>query len=350
MRRALLSAVLVLAACDSTSPSVTDSGVDAGTHDAGLADAGTGDDGGISPDAGGDDAGASDGGTDDAGVDAGAPDAGGTTDAGLPDGGDALIAARPYDVTIPPQYDGGTALPLVVLLHGYSADAASQDLYFGMSTAARARGFLLARPNGTRNASFLRFWNATDACCAFGDPVDDVAYLTAVLDDMQRRFKVDPKRVYFAGHSNGGFMSHRMACERADRVAAIVSLAGAVWKDKTKCTPSQPVSVLQAHGSLDAVIFYGGGSNAGIPYPGAEETVATWAAKNGCGTTTSAVTPDLDLVSDLLGNETERVAYDGCPAGGAAERWRLGGASHLPSFNGTWADTIYDWMLAHPKP
>lgn len=340
MRRALLVSLFVLLACDATSPSSTDSGLpdagpaDAGS-DAGLPDAGAGDDAGAPPDAGV--------------PDAGLPDAG-RSDAGLPDGGDALIAARPYDVTVPPSYDGGTATPLVVLLHGYSADAASQDLYFGMSTAARARGFLLALPNGSRNASLLRFWNATDACCAFGDPVDDVAYLTAVLDDMQRRFNVDPKRVYFAGHSNGGFMAHRMACERADRIAAIVSLAGAVWKDETKCTPSQPVSVLQAHGTLDTVILYGGGLNAIYEYPGAEETVATWAVKNGCGATTTHLMPDQDLVSDLLGDETERIAYDGCPASGAAELWRLTGATHLPTFNGSWANAIYDWMLAHPKP
>lgn len=347
MRRVLLASLVVLAACDSTSPTTHDAGHDAGLEDAGL-DAGAMDAG--STDAGQDDAGLPDAGDDAGTADAGQPDAGNPDDAGLPDGGDALIAARPYDVTIPPAYDGGTALPLVVLLHGYSADAASQDLYFGMSTAARARGFLLALPNGTRNLSLLRFWNATDACCAFGDPVDDVAYLTAVIDDMQRRFKVDPKRIYFAGHSNGGFMSHRMACERADRIAAIVSLAGAVWKDETKCTPSEPVSVLQAHGTLDTVILYGGGFNLGFEYPGAEETVATWATKNGCASTTTHLMPDSDLVTDLLGDETERIAYDGCPAAGAAELWRIKGASHLPTFNGSWANAIYDWMLAHPKP
>ena len=296
--RHLLSAVLVaavLSACDSTSPTTPDGGQDAGATDAGASDAGTWD-------AGGDDAGRPDAGADDAGTTP-TPDAG-ADDAGLPDGGDALIAERPYDVTVPPAYDGGTALPMVVLLHGYSADAASQDLYFGLSSLARQRGFFVVLPNGLRNASLLRFWNATDACCAFGQPVDDVAYLTAVLDDMQRRFRIDPKRVYFAGHSNGGFMSHRMACERSDRVAAIVSLAGAVWKDEAKCTPSQPVSVLQVHGTLDAVILYGGGFNVTFEYPGAVETVDTWAAKNGCASTSTTLTPDVDLVADLLGDET----------------------------------------------
>lgn len=349
MRRAVISSSLCfLLACGGTTPATSDSGAGGGTGGGGGAGGGTADGGAAGGGTGGgstSDAGTFDGG----GADAGGSDAG-ASDAGLPDGGDALIAQRPYDVTIPPQYDGGTALPLVVLLHGYSADAASQDLYFGLSALARQRGFFVALPDGTRNATLVRFWNATDACCGFGETVDDVAYLTAVLDDVQRRFRVDGKRVYFAGHSNGGFMSHRMACERADRIAAIVSLAGATWKDEAKCTPAQPVSVLQAHGSLDAVVLYGGGFNVGTAYPGAVETVATWAQKNGCAATTTTLTPDLDLVVDVLGDETERVAHDGCPAGGAAELWRIGGGSHLPTFRSAWADSIYDWLLAHPKP
>jgi pimeloyl-ACP methyl ester carboxylesterase len=73
-----------------------------------------------------------------------------------------------------------------------------------------------------------RFWSATDACCNLdGLAVDDVAYLRAVIRDVSARHAVDPRRVFIVGHSNGGFMAHRMACEASDLVAAVVSLAGA---------------------------------------------------------------------------------------------------------------------------
>ena len=93
-------------------------------------------------------------------------------------------------------------------------------------------GFLYAFPDGTRDRLGNRFWNASDACCdLFQSGVDDVAYLTAVIDDMSARFHVDAKRIHLVGHSNGGFMSHRYACDRAERVAAFVSLAGDNYKD-----------------------------------------------------------------------------------------------------------------------
>jgi polyhydroxybutyrate depolymerase len=197
------------------------------------------------------------------------------------------------------------------------------------------------------------FWNATDACCAFGQTVDDVAYLTAVIHDMQARFTVDPKRIFLVGHSNGGFMAHRMACDRSDLIAGIVSLAGAVWADTAKCTPTSKINVLQVHGTLDAVIKYGGGSaNVGTPpHPGAETTVATWGSKNACtGSMLTSIPGDLDLVADLPLSETQRLQFTGCPSGAAAELWRIQGGSHIPAFNSSWADTLYTWLQAHPKP
>ncbi|MDF1564451.1 MAG: alpha/beta fold hydrolase [Deltaproteobacteria bacterium] len=317
--RLLLLPLLLAAACGPSEPSATDGGTtDAGTD-------------------GGADAGSEDGGSD------GGLDGGGT------DGG-SLVEDRPYGLTVPDAYDGSAALPLVFLLHGFTADAVTQDLYFGMSALARQRGFFVALPDGTFNATLQRFWNATDACCGFGSDVDDVAYLEAVLDDIESQYLIDPKRVFFVGHSNGGFMSHRMACERPGRVAAIASLAGAVWKDESLCDPAEPVSVLQIHGTLDAVILYGGGWNMGFEYPGAVETVDTWATLNGCDATTTALTPDLDLVNDLLGAETTRIVHEGCPATGAAELWRIEAGSHLPTFRSDWAGVIYDWLMAHPRP
>lgn len=343
--RTSLLALCLLAACSApTTPPLVE---DAGTADSGAStDAGDQPDSGSTVDAGPVDAGASDGGVTDAGAaDAGRPDAG-TNDGGI----DPLIRARPYELTVPPAADGGTALPLVVLLHGYGVDAAWQDLYFGFSPLARQRGFLLALPNGTTNAQLQRFWNATNACCGFGATVDDVTYLTAVIDDVARRYPVDPKKVFIVGHSNGGFMANRMACDRASKIAAFASVSGAQWKDESRCTPSEPVSALQLHGTFDTVVLYGGGYNFGIEYPGAVETIATWATLNGCQATTQALTPDVDLVIDALGAETTRTRHNGCPATGTAELWAMSGAPHAPTFTTSWAGAVYDWLLAHGRP
>lgn len=314
-------AVLMLSACSPTPPVTADGGEDAGAviTDSGVSDAGD--------------------------LDAGTPDAG-------PSVPDPLITARPYANVVPVGYARGTPTPLVVLLHGYTASAATQEVYFKLTPVAQQRTFLLALPDGT-GATGSQFWNATDACCGFGQPVDDVAYLTAVINDMKARYSVDPKRIFLVGHSNGGFMSHRMACDRSELIAGIVSLAGAVWADTARCAPTSPVNILQVHGTVDPVIQYAGGvALAGQPpYPGAETTVRTWATKNQCtGAMLEPIGGNLDLVGDLAIAETEREAYTGCPPGAAAELWRIRAAGHVPAFNDDWGNTLYTWLQAHPKP
>jgi polyhydroxybutyrate depolymerase len=262
---------------------------------------------------------------------------------------DPLVAARPYELVVP-QKGSEAARPLVVLLHGYGSSGHAQDTYFKYSALAQERGFLLALPDGTVNKRGQRFWNATDACCGFDSAVDDVAYLTAVVKDVQSRHAVDPKRIFFIGHSNGGFMSHRMACERSELVAAIVSLAGTSWLDKARCTPSAKVNVLQVHGTADVVIKPEGGALRKAPYAPLEETVSQWREKNGCGEKRVKAGENLELVNDLPPGETQREAYEGCPEGGAVELWKIKGGPHSPFFRSSWASSTFDWLLAHPKP
>ncbi len=281
---------------------------------------------------------------------------GGPTDGGLTAEQIALLTARPYRTVVPGSYDGGQAIPMVVLLHGYTATGLEQDLYFGFTALANAKGFLLATPDGTTELAGTHFWNATNACCNFfGSTVDDVKYLTAILDQSALKYRIDPKRVYFVGHSNGGFMAHRMACDRSGRVAAIVSLAGAQWKDVSNCQPTAPVSVLEVHGTFDLVINYDGGvvsydGGVGNTFPGAKETVQDWSTLNGCTGQLTTYGGTLDLDAYIFGSETVRAKYN-C-TNGAAELWTIQGGSHVPGlgFPSTWGDSVWSFLSSHPKP
>jgi polyhydroxybutyrate depolymerase len=263
-----------------------------------------------------------------------------------PSGTNALVIARPYDFDQPAGYDASKSYPLIVLLHGFGADGFAQDALFGFAQLADDRGVFVARPDGTLNSGGSRFWNATDACCdEEGSGVDDVAYLNAVVDDMEANFNIDKKRVFFTGHSNGGFMSHRMACDSAGRVAAIMALAGDVWQDASKCNPSEPVAVLQVHGDADTLVPYDG---AGL-MPSAKQSVATWAQKNGCTGELTDTGRTLDIDYHLAGAETSAAAYT-CPAG-AAELWTIHGGMHVPSLiQPDWGNDVFDWLMQHPKP
>ncbi len=285
-------------------------------------------------------------------------DAGGSPDAGVSGDGGELPGAvtiggdRPAQLQVPAGYDGSPT-PLVLSLHGYISNGQAHDAYFGLSERVDARGFFLISPDGSREDSALqfRFWNATDACCNFTDrDVDDVTYLLELIDEAASRFAIDPARVYIVGHSNGGFMAYRMACDAADRVAAVASLAGATFADEARCGATTAVSVLQLHGTLDTVIQFGGGDISDDPYPSAEETVGRWAARAGCtGPLESLGTTD--LVPNLAGEETERLGYStGCAAGISVRLWRINGGSHTPAFATDYADRLLDFLYAHPKP
>jgi polyhydroxybutyrate depolymerase len=278
-----------------------------------------------------------------------APDAGGSETSTLDAA--ALVAARPYTLHVPTGYDASQATPLVVMFHGYGASGALEEAYMALSNASDAHTFLYAYPDGTVDSMGMRFWNATDACCdLYGLAVDDVQYFDAIVADVASKYDVDRKRVFVVGHSNGGFMGHRLACDRSSTVAAIFSLAGAQWNDPTKCAPSGTVSVAEVHGSADETIDYDGGSTSEGTYPAAPTTVADWGQKNGCTGPLAANGQTYDIDSQLPGNETAVQAYSGCPAGIDVQLWTIQGGMHIPTLTPAWAELVWGFLSAHPKP
>lgn len=275
---------------------------------------------------------------DDAGIDAGPS---GSEDASVPGPPSTLGPAdRPAELVVPDAHDGEAPLPAIVLLHGLGASGDAQDLYFGLSRAARRAGFYLVIPDGTVDAEGRRFWNATPACCDFGGTgVDDVAYLTGLIDELEAAVPVGA--LFFMGHSNGGFMSYRMACEEADRVDAIVSLAGSDFPGDDDCVPSAPVAVLQIHGDEDPTVVYDGGP--GGVYPSAPDVVARWAERNGCDPAAPVDGEPLDLDSSIDGAETTVTRYDdGCAE--PASLWTIEGGGHIPPLTRDFTPTVLEWL------
>ena len=261
------------------------------------------------------------------------------------------VGRGPVPVHIPSSYVPGAPLPLVMMLHGYGSSGPQTEAYVKLAPLSEQYDFLYTYPTGTQDAAGNRFWNATNACCNFfGSGVDDSAYLLALITEIQSQLSVDARRVYSVGHSNGGFMSYRMACDHPDTFAAIASLAGATFANPGSCAPSSPVHVLQIHGTLDNTIFYGGGFLAGTPYPGAVASVEQWAGFGGCSLV-STTGPNLDLVTNLPGAETTVRRYTmGCQPGGSGELWTIVGGGHVPALSSQFGVRVVEYLLAHPKP
>ena len=285
-------------------------------------------------------------------IDAGADDlARGTEDAKLPPPPRVFGGDRPVELKVPRVYDG-RPIPLVLILHGWSYDGELAKTHWLLSDLHERAGVLTVAPDGTQNEVGVRFWHASDTCCDFyRSGVDDVAYLLGLVADIRRAYNVDPRRVYLFGHANGGFMSYRLACERPSDFAAVVSVGGATLSDKSACAPTEPVSVLQIHGTLDNVVLFGGGvlPTNGQPYPGARATTRYWSEYNGCHSQMRELAK-IDLYLDVLGAETRMLASEGCPSGIDVHLWQVDGGPHLFVPHATFPDQLWNWLRAHPKP
>jgi polyhydroxybutyrate depolymerase len=105
--------------------------------------------------------------------------------------------------------------------------------------------------------------------------VDDVAFTRGMLDRLEADLCVDPRRVFATGMSNGGFMSHRLACEMSDRIAAVAPVSGV--NTLATCTPTRAVSVLDFHGTADPTVPYAGGTE--FHWPSVEQSTSGWIAR-----------------------------------------------------------------------
>jgi hypothetical protein len=170
--------------------------------------------------------------------------------------------------------------------------------------------------------------------------------LKQLIDAIKRRCNVDPRRIYLVGHSNGGSMAFRMACEQAKSISALVSLAGTARQGES-CRPQAPVHVLQIDGSDDDVVLYDGGSDDGGTYPGAVQMLETWASYNRCPEPPEVIPEALDLDRSLPGEETSITRYlDGCRAGSSAELWTIEGGEHIPELSNQFSDLVVEHLLS----
>ncbi|WP_158542459.1 alpha/beta hydrolase family esterase [Lujinxingia litoralis] len=259
--------------------------------------------------------------------------------------GEPLGGERPVEPVLPVDYDVNKRWPLVIALHGFSASPDWIDDYFGVRREAEERGFIALMPEGTLGAGDLAFWNATPACCDFADVgVDDVAYLSALIEEAQERLAVDPERIYFMGHSNGGFMSYRMACELSEKIRGVAVASGSSLADASACGTPSPLRVLHVHGTEDNVIPYQGGSFGRDDFPGVQDVVARWVERNGCAGVPTEEGP-VDLSSGVFGRESTIERWAECESGMSVELWTVNGADHFPWLNLRGQDALFDALL-----
>jgi polyhydroxybutyrate depolymerase len=235
---------------------------------------------------------------------------------------------RTYLIHVPPSYDGTKAVPVVLAFHGGGSNAQQMVSFCGLNDKADQEGFLVVYPNGTGRLARMLTWNAGN-CCGYAQAqnVDDVAFVRALLDDLAKIAKIDAKRIYATGISNGGMMAYRLASELSDRIAAIAPVGGPMGTET--CRPSRPVSVMHFHGTADQFAPFKGGqgekSVSRINFYSVEHSIRCWVKTNGCKEESLTVR-EPDKVDD--GTHVVRKTYGGGRDGSEVVLVSIEGGGH----------------------
>jgi len=200
---------------------------------------------------------------------------------------------RDYLLNLPPNYNDSNNFPLVIALHGTGGSADQMERDYKLTTKSNSAGFIIVYPEGVRSDGKLgiRTWNA-GGCCDFAmeHNIDDVKYIRLLMQKLTTSYKINPKKIYATGMSNGAMMVYRLGCELSDQLAAIAPVSGTLMTTQP-CTPVRKVPVLHIHSVLDTKVPYTGGYGlANYYFPPVDSSLRVWAGINGCGQAPQVVT------------------------------------------------------------
>jgi polyhydroxybutyrate depolymerase len=240
---------------------------------------------------------------------------------------------RRYLLYVPQSYAPAAPTPLVISIHGYAEWPAHQLDITRWNDHAEQHGFLVVYPEGTR---FPRRWRLTGQADTPSDPMLDVQFISDLIDHLAQEYNLDRSRIYANGLSNGGGMSVVLACNLADRIAAVGSVSGAQLFPAQQCQPSRPVPLIAFHGTEDTIVPYTGGPSRAfdLPFPVVADWIGDWAEQNGCSPT------PVELPCQ---GEVCEVRYTGCAQEAEVVFYTINGGGH--SWPG--GEPIPAWIVGH---
>lgn len=237
---------------------------------------------------------------------------------------------REYTLHVPAKVT--RSAPLVIVLHGYKGTADGIEQYSGFSSVADREGFLVAYPQAAGESAA---WNLNPG------PNNDVDFLNAVMDDVLAACDDDPSRVYVVGLSRGGGMANRLACDDAQRVAAVAAVSGAFFRH-LDCDPARAVPILAIHGLKDATVPFDGRPDSPANLhatPRLRDWAAAWAARDGCSGGPDLTTPVDGEQRNTWRNCRSRAEVVLCALDKSGHEWPYSPINA--------ADTVWDFFSRH---
>jgi polyhydroxybutyrate depolymerase len=236
--------------------------------------------------------------------------------------------SRAYNLYVPSSYDGGEALPLLLLLHGRSGNGQRMADLTSFNARAEEHGFLVAYPDSLNGA-----WNYLQGIPGAQAMPDDVGFLREVAAAVAIHYNVDPGRLYVAGISMGGFMAQRLACDAQNPFAAFASVAaGGYAAMPGSCANPDPVDALFVHGTADTAVPWQGlgvedetGNRQRVTLSIAN-SVRFWVEHNRCASDADAY--DLPPAGNSPGTRVKVVSSQGCAGDSSVVLYAVIGGGH----------------------
>jgi len=269
-----------------------------------------------------------------------APALGATVEETITSGG----TQRDYLIHVPATYRPHVPMPLVMAFHGRKGDGTDIEAFSGIDSL----NAIAVYPVGAKGEADQRAWESAP----YAAPVDDVRFVSDLLDHLQATLCVDTNRIFATGKSNGAGFVALLACQLPFRIAAFGTIAGAFYPGTTVgCDTSAPAPIVDFHGTADPTIAYDGDVSHGVATPPLMEWAQDRATHNHCATGPSQ-TP--------IGTDVIRFSWTGCSQHGDVTHYRVIGAGHtwpgelVDSGPGSATQTIkatqviWDFFNAHP--
>jgi polyhydroxybutyrate depolymerase len=269
--------------------------------------------------------------------------------------------SREYIIYLPTGYNTATTLPLVFCLHGGSGTDSSFIKLANFNTIAEREKFIVVYPQGIQNS-----WSDGRPTASNTAGVDDVNFFRIMIQNFSAAYKIDAKRIYATGISNGGFMSSRLGAELGDKIAAFASIAASVEKNTVypNINSTNAVSAMYIQGTADPLVPFLGGvmtTGAGGTIASHAEAVTKWVTVNNCSA--AVITNIPDIAND--GTTATRRDYNGGTKGSAVVSIIIQNGGHTwpqgfqyiseliigktcQDFNGI--ETVWEFFKAHAKP
>ncbi len=237
---------------------------------------------------------------------------------------------RSYILYVPAIYNASHPVPLLFNFHGYGSSNVQQEYYGDFRGIADTANFIMALPQGLSSggsAGFNDFGTVASAAI-------DLNFTQAMIDSISAHFNINSCKIYSTGMSNGGFMSHDIACFLSSKFAAIASVSGSLMPSHASaCNPSHPMPVMQIHGTSDVTVSYTGVGGI-IGSIDIDSLVKLWVRLNNCNPVpTSSMVPNISTADSCT---AQHFVYSGGNGNSTVEFFKIIGGGH------SWPGSAYN--------